>query len=157
MSTSEDFEKAVIELRERIGDSIAMVCTRAPDGSLHTRPMEVAEIDEAGSLWFVVDGDAEWVTGLRPHEAVNCSVAGKKSWVSVAGRASVHHDPSKAHRLWSDHSNLPDPSDDRVRLLEVAADTVEYWDSPSGVLGRMVGLAKRAVGADDTVTGQIDL
>lgn len=158
MTAKEDFEQAVVELRERIGDqTIAMVCTRAPDGSLHARPLEVAEVDDAGSLWFVVDGDADWVAGLRPHEALNCSVSAKNSWVSIAGRASIHRDPAKAHRLWSEQVALPGPGDDRVRLLEVAADSVEYWDSPSGVIGRMVGLAKRAVGANDTVTGQIEL
>ena len=145
MATSD----AIIQLRELVGDAtIAMLTSATPSGGLHSRPLTLGEIDDHGNLVFLVDGDADWVRGLKFGEQVNVSLADhdERTWISVAGNASISGDRATIDRLWSPAAELffPEGKDSpRLRVLEVRAGTVEYWDAPSSRL-KMLALAAGA-------------
>ena len=95
---------AVIQLRSLVGDQpVAMVTTTSPGGGLHARPLTLAEIDDHGTLWFLVDAEADWVRGLGANETVNVSFSddNESRWVSVAGAATVTGDRATIDRLWT--------------------------------------------------------
>lgn len=162
MTTSD----AIIKLRELIGEArVGMLTTETPAGELHSRPLTVGEIDDNGNLHIIVDADADWVRGLKAGEQINLSIINDddRVWVSVAGKATVHEDRAKIHRLWTPAADLffsGGADSPNARLLTIAATTADYWDAPSGAVQRLVVIAKAALG-DATAklgdSGSIDL
>ncbi len=151
--------QAIIKLRELVGENpVGMLATSAPDLELHARPLTLAEIDDDGRLWFVIDTTADWVEGVRFADAVNFSVADGSSatWVSVAGRAEVVNDPARIDRLWSRATEQffgEGKDSDAVGLLSVTPASVEYWDAPSSAIKRMALMVRSAVFDDPSEMG----
>lgn len=149
MSTSED----VIKLRSLVADHrIAMICTSAPSGELHSRPLKTQEIDDAGTFWFLVSSKADWVAGLAADEPVNLGYTDDddKTWVSVAGDARVTEDDARVDRYRRQAEKSDTRIDDAdVRLLSVIPGTVEYWDAPAGRIEALAMKAAKAIGKDE--------
>jgi len=109
-----------------------MVATTAEDGSMHARPMVIADIDAAGEVWFVTGEDS---AKLREVEGGGARALvtgqGKGRYASLSGRIDVIHDPTRVRALWKDawKTWLPDGGDAAaITLLRLRPEIGEYWD-----------------------------
>jgi general stress protein 26 len=142
-----DDTRKVAELIKGAG-RIAMLTTRAPDGTLVSRPMALQEVEFDGDLWFFADAGSRKVAHVGADPQVNVAVGAASTWVSLTGGATVTRDPAKKRELWSTvvEAWFPDgPDAEHVVLLRVEAWSAEYWDTPGGRVASLISLAKAKV------------
>jgi len=141
----EDRKKLVEALRRF--DTL-MVTTRATNGTIHARPMAVAEVDDVGEVWFVTAKQSDKVAEVESDD--EALVTGQESgrYVSLSGELDVIHDPEKIAALWKPTWNVwfPEGKDDPSAVLLRLRPTVgEFWLS-GGLKGvRYVFEAARAL------------
>ena len=135
----------------------AMLTTRAPGGSLRSRPLITLDTDTSGVLWFLVRADSELAREIEDSPRVNLSYANTADgkFLSVSGTAEVGRDRARAAELWSPVFAVwfSGPDDSNLAVLRVAAEQVEYWDSPFTPIGRLVGYVKALVTGDNSAMG----
>ena len=161
-ATGNNSSAGIAKVHDLIKDQrTAMLTTRAANGSLVTRPMTCQEAEFVGILWFLgwLDGDA--ATQIQADPKVNVAFTKEGAWVSIAGTASVSHDPAKARELWSPFAKAYfqcEAEDPKVGVMRVEAESAEYWDSPGKPI-QLLGIAKALVtgsepdqGDNETVT-----
>jgi general stress protein 26 len=135
------------QLMQKIG--FCMLTTR--DGEvLRSRPMAAHVQPEEGMVYFLTDARQHKDDEISEDPAVCLAFAdtsGQK-YVSVSGHAKVLDDRSKVHELWSTPAKAwwQNKDDPNIRILSVAPEDAEYWDSP----GTAVSYIKMAAAA---VTG----
>ncbi len=138
------------------GIRIAMMATAEPNGVLRSRPMATQDMEFDGDLWFFTHASAPKVDDVESHQQVNLSYAkpGDNLFVSVSGTAQLVRDRQKMQDLWKPllkawfPNGLEDPD---LALLKVTVDSAEYWDAPSGIMGRLYVAAKGlATGGKDS-------
>lgn len=134
------------------GLQFAMVATADPshEGMWKSRPLSLAGQD-GPVLSFLVGADADWVEGLEHASSpttVTFSDQTKNVWVAVQGSARTTNDRARIAELWNvgAGSYFDGKDDPKVRVLEVTVDYGEWWESPSGRIGRAVTLASAALG-----------
>lgn len=126
---------------------IAMLTTVCSDGRLHSRPMVTQRVDFDGDLWFFTLRETEKVDDVHKDKHVNVAYqsADGNRFVSVAGRAKVITDRSKAEELWWPglKAYFPNGLDDpKLALLRVTVESAEYWESPAAPIVRLAGFVK---------------
>ena len=124
---------------------IAMLTTRAPDGTLTSRPMALQEVEFDGDLWFFAARDSRKVLHVTADPQVNVGVGSADTWVSLTGTARVVQDDAKKRELWNSvveawFPNGPDAAD--VVLIQVEGESAEYWDTPGGRIATVLSFAK---------------
>jgi general stress protein 26 len=143
--------EALAKLRELIGDiNIAMFTTVATDGTLRSRPMATLQVEANGAFWFFTADDSPKVEEIYDNRQVSLAYAAreKQSYVSVSGLARLLRDPAKTRELWTPMAKIwfpKGPDDPRLALIRVEMSAAEYWDSPSGKMVLLIGLAKLAL------------
>ena len=134
-------------------------------GRLVSTPMGTQDFEDPGTVWFITELDTDKVAAIRQRPEVNVAYASDKGWVSLAGRAVVSEDRAKLEELWdvSVSAYMPgDAQDPNNGLLEITADTAEYWESP-GKAALLVQLVKgvltddKAQDEDDDTSGVVQL
>ncbi|HDS1140067.1 TPA: pyridoxamine 5'-phosphate oxidase family protein [Stenotrophomonas maltophilia] len=141
----------IAQLAELIKDvEVAMFTTTGVDGRLYGRPLATQQVSFDGDLWFVITADSPKVAeiALDPHVNVAYASPSKNTYVSVAGRARIVDDRAKIEELWSPAMKLffPGGKDDpNLRLIQVRADSAEYWDGPGTLLGTALNFVLSAV------------
>ena len=116
----------------------ANVTTRSSDGSLYSRPLAVLTDDFSGKVWFFTQDPSPKTEDVAHDSHVNVSYADGASHISLAGTATVTRDPALIEKFWNPwvEAWFPEGKDDpSVSLLEITADSVEYWhvDKPGVV------------------------
>jgi len=138
------------------GIRIAMMTTTESNGVLRSRPMATQDMEFDGDLWFFTYADAPKVDDVEGHQQVDLSYTKTDDnlFISISGTAQVVRDHKKMKHLWKPllkawfPKGLEDP---RLALLKVTVDSAEYWDAPSGVMGRLYVAAKGlATGGKDS-------
>ena len=129
------------------GIRIAMLTTVDDDGAPWSRPMAIQEREFDGDLWFFTSADSEKIEHIERNARVGVSFSkpSDNEYVVMAGTASVSNDRDKIRELWSEPARawFPDgPDSPTLRLIRVAADRAEYWDSPASVVAYAFGYAK---------------
>lgn len=123
----------VKRLKELLEDfNTAMMVTRGTDGSLHSRPMAVADVAPNGDMWFVTDRGSGKMDEIAADSHVNVVMQGGGSFVSLSGRVSPVEDRGKVAEVWNEHMRVwfPGGQDDpRLVLLRVDANEGEFWDN----------------------------
>ena len=79
------------------------------------------------------------------------------TYLSVAGQARVVRDRALVERFWNDAMKafFPGGKDDPdVVLIEVAVDTIEYWDGPGSWIGKAATFVVARVTGDADVMGE---
>ena len=141
-------DEAIRKLGEMIsGIRIAMLTTAQLDGTLRSRPMATQQAEFDGDLWFFTSKSSPKSDEIRHDSHVNVSYADSEGqrYVSVSGTATLVDDREKAKELWNPlykawfPKGLDDPD---LTLVKVDVHQAEYWDSPSGVMVHIVGVAK---------------
>ncbi|MES2639303.1 MAG: pyridoxamine 5'-phosphate oxidase family protein [Myxococcota bacterium] len=128
--------------RERFQDIIekfdmAMLVTTALDGSLHGRPMSIAQIEESGRVWLVTGRHSGKIDEVTSNPEVAITFQNGQRFAALAGRARVVTDAAKVKELWSEPWRVwfPDgPEDTNLVLLDIETSAGEYWDN-TGVSG----------------------
>jgi protease I len=136
--------KQIGKLWELIKDiRVAMLTTREPDGSLHSRPMGTQLKKFEGTLWFFTalhSPKQEEVAGDQ-HVSVTYADPKQHRYVSVTGRARVvpaARDRQRAEELWTPldiylRAWFPRGLDDpELGLMSVEVERAEFWDAPAG-------------------------
>lgn len=130
------------------GLRIAMVTT-VSDGALRARPLTVLEVD-GQTLRFLVAGDAEWIVDIegRPSPAqASFAYPDENMFVALSCTARVSRDRSVINRLWTPAATafFEDADDPRITVLELAVESGEYWDGPSGGVGQALAFVRAVV------------
>ena len=135
----------------------AMFTTRAPDGTLVSRPMALQEVEFDGDLWFFAAADSRKIAHLATDPRVNVAIASSDTWVSVAGTGRVVQDDAKKSELWNSIVEAWFPkgeTDPGVVLVQVEAESAEYWDSPGGKIATVLSFAKAKVTGNPYTGGE---
>jgi general stress protein 26 len=157
MATPEELEH-LARLMEKI--DIAMLTTRGGDGRLYSRPLSTQCADFDGErVWFMTSASTPKVAEIQQHPAVNVAYASAdaNTYLSVAGQARVVRDRALIERFWNDAMKafFPGGKDDPdLVLIEVAVETVEYWDGPGSWIGKAAAFAVARVTGDDEALGE---
>jgi general stress protein 26 len=125
----------VWDLMKKIG--FAMLVTQ--DGSkLRARPMAAYVERDENAIYFLTDAKRHKDEEIARNPSINLSFAdaGSQKYVSVSGTASVGNDRAKIKELFSTPAkawwdNADDPN---IRVLKIAPDDAEFWDSPGSVI-----------------------
>lgn len=148
MSDTKTRDEAISKLADLIKDvRIAMLTTVADDGSLHSRPMAVQQVEFDGDLWFFTREDSPKVYEIEQEFHVNVAFSdpSAQNYVSVSGTARLVHDKAKAEELWNPALKawFPDGLDDpQLALLQIEVKNAEYWDAPSSTIAHVAGIIK---------------
>lgn len=115
----------------------AMLTTHGRDGTLHARPMIVAEIDNNGDVWLMSDVRAEKVEEVGEDARASVTMQSDSRFATLSGKTEVVRDTARMQRLWNASWQVwfPEgPTDDKLVLLKVQTQHGEFWDN-AGVQG----------------------
>lgn len=126
------------------GQRFVMMTTRAADGALVSRPMTVQEVDDWVFRFITQDDNA--VTSESDGQQVNLAVMDGNTYVSVSGTGRVERDVAKKRELWDrlTEAYAGQPDDPANVILEITAESGEYWDGGNPV-AHALSLAKAAL------------
>lgn len=157
-----DSNDGAAKVREIIKSTrIALLTHVDGEGRLLAKPMATQEVDFDGTVRFIAERGSDQVRDLQQQPSVNVAYAGDGAWVSLTGRARVVDDVAKLKELWNTFTDawLEDgPENPENVLIEIDADTAEYWEAPGGskvtqvanlVKAKVTG--KRAEGENEVV------
>lgn len=131
----EDLKRSFLEVLGHF--DTGMLCTRNPDGTLHARPMSIAEVRENGDVWFVTGVGSGKIEEVLKDSSVLVTCQSKTRFLSLSGVAELVGDETKVEQLWREawRAWFPEGKDDpKLVLLHVHATAAEYWDE-SGTRG----------------------
>ena len=131
----EDVQKKLVEVLKSFDN--VMVATTAEDGTVHARPMAVAEVDDQGVMWFVTAIESGKVDETKKDE--RALVTGQKGnlFVSLSGTMGIVRDRQRIEALWKPAWKVWFPNgkeDPSITLMRLTPETGEYWDN-QGVKG----------------------
>lgn len=126
---------------------VAMMTTRAADGSLVSRPLQTLELDENGELIFFTAAESRKVDELTEDATVNLAYAdpGERRYVSVRGRARMDRDDDTIRELWSPAQKIffPEGKDDpNLMVLRVRVQDASYWEAAGNFVARAFDFAR---------------
>lgn len=133
------------ELMKKIG--FAMLVTQDGD-RLRARPMSAYVERDDNAIYFLTDARHHKDEEIAHNPNVNVSFAdaGDQKYVSVSGTAVVSNDRAKIKQLFSTPAKAwwNSAEDPNIRVLKIAPESAEYWDSPGSVIS-YVKMAAAAV------------
>ncbi|WP_375414852.1 pyridoxamine 5'-phosphate oxidase family protein [uncultured Bradyrhizobium sp.] len=142
--TSHDVDRAW-ELMKKIG--FAMLVTRDGD-KLRARPMSAHVERDNNAIYFLTDARRHKDDEIARNPNINLSFAdaGDQKYVSVSGTAEVSNDRAKIKELFSTPAKAwwDSAEDPNIRVLKIAPEDAEFWDSPGTVIS-YVKMAAAAV------------
>lgn len=138
--------KSELELTTEImkDTRIAILTYRSASGDLVSTPMGTQDFEDPSTVWFITEVTSDKVAAIKSDPRVNVSYSSDKGWVSLAATAKVNMDRDKLTELWDASAGIfmtGGPNDAENGLLEVTANTAEYWESP-GKVTSVVQMAK---------------
>ena len=138
---------------------IAMMVTRATQGTMHSRPMASVQKDFDGTLWFMTRESSPKIDEIEksPDVLLAYSHAPAQHYVSITGRARIVRDKAKIKELWSEADRVwfpKGPDDPEIALLAVDVDQAEYWDAPSSAMIVAYGYAKARLSGESPDLGE---
>lgn len=163
MSDERTHSEHVDRVWELIGKGrIAMLVTW--DGERQrARPMAAMPDREAHAIYFLTDLSGAKDDQIEQFPIVTLTFADQRhnTYVAVTGRATVSNDRARIRELWSPFVKAwwDSPDDPGLRMLKVAPDDAEYWDSPGGPVAEVKMLAAAVTGGKPElgVNARVDL
>ncbi|WP_144999875.1 pyridoxamine 5'-phosphate oxidase family protein [Kocuria rhizophila] len=139
------------------GTRIAMLTHVDENGRLVSKPMATQEVDFDGTVRFIAERASDQGMDIQKNPNVNLAYSGNGAWVSLSGKARIVNDTDKLRELWSSFTGSwleGGPENPNNVLIEIDADTAEYWDTPGGSkVTQVVNLIKAKV-TGNTVDGE---
>jgi general stress protein 26 len=132
------------------GMTVGMLTTQTPDGTSHSTPMLVHDIDETGWLWFLTDRPSRKACELsrNPLATIAFQSPTGDRYVSVQGTAVVVRDDVRLRELSNPtlRSWFPRSSGDpEIVLVAVRVLRAEYWLAPRTRMARVLGSVRAVV------------
>jgi general stress protein 26 len=129
------------------GIEVAMLTTRAADGSMVSRPLETLALDGNGELVFFTAADSGKIGELEADPAVNLAYAHPSDhrFVSVRGHARISRDRATIDELWSMTQAIffPQGKDDpNLVVLRVRVRDAAYWEPAGNFIARALDFAR---------------
>lgn len=124
-----------------------ILITRIDDRE-HGRPMTIAAIEGANTLWFATTRSSPKSEEIRRDTRVSVTFQSRKRFVALSGTAELVDDRSKIHELWRPSWRLwftrgkDDPS---IVLIRVTVKDAEFWDNAGAVGIRFAFKAAKAL------------
>ncbi|GIW97092.1 MAG: hypothetical protein KatS3mg111_0425 [Pirellulaceae bacterium] len=149
-----DHLESVRHLRQIIENApVVMLTTVDPSGMLFSRPMVNINREFDGDFWLFTEFDDPKANEIRADSHVNVSIADidHGRYASLSGTAKLVEDPKRVELLWTPECAewFPDgPENSSLVLIHVEVATAAYWDRKQGVMGKLVGLLRRAITGD---------
>ena len=119
------------------GFDVGILTTQTGEGELRGRPMALAQVTEAGSVYLATSITSPKVAEIADNPAVAVLLQDSKRWVSLSGHARVLRDRVLIDKLWSEGWKIWFPkgkADPDLVLIAVDVNEGEYWDN-SGMRG----------------------
>lgn len=140
-------EKKLSELVEMIEDiRVAMMTTVGDEGRIESRPMAVMRADPDGSVWFYTKDGTHKLEHLR-HLNLSFADRDDANYLSICGSGTVVRDRATIEQLWSPAAKpwFPDgPDDPTLVALKIEPESIDYWDSSSSRMVRLMEMARAA-------------
>lgn len=139
----------------------ALFTTRGVDGApIHARPMAYRKVEGDGDLWFFTKRDSRKVKELaaEPRCLVAFADPRQQTFVTIAGRSAIVADRDRVAALWSEiyRAWFPGgPADENVVLIRVAAESAEYWDTPTSAVVYAFGYLKALATGKPSHAGEV--
>lgn len=161
-----DADVAIQTLKRLLaGIDYAMLTSRAHDGALDSRPVQVLQIDADAALWLFTNSASGKVEEVRADAHVNLAFAdlARKRFVSVTGDAEIIADRKKVDELWTAAQTIFFPrgrDDPELTLLRIEPICARYWDGNETPLGMLLKFGKallRGEASDLGASGRLDL
>jgi general stress protein 26 len=132
-------------------DTAMLVTHSGKSAPLHARPMAVAETSEDGSVWFITGQDTPKVDEIQHDSELVATFQHERQFLSVSGRAELHHDRARIHKVWKESFRawFNGKDDPNIVLIRLNPSSAEYWDN-TGLKGLKFALKVAAA----YVTGQ---
>jgi len=120
------------------------------NGKLFSRPIAYADVDDDNTIWFFTDIHSEKIDDIINDDQVNFSFANQSdnSYVSISGQARIVNDDTIIEDKWSYFVKawFPEGKDaERLTLIKVIPDSVQYWDGSSSKVVMLYDMAKALV------------
>jgi general stress protein 26 len=156
---------AIKQLKDIVdsAETCFFVTTTYSGASSGARPMSVREVDEQGSLWFLMASDSHTVAEIAIDPAVTLFVQGSahSEFLHLKGHATVSADKARIKELWNPvyKTWFTEGEDDpRINVVKVVLADAYYWDNKHG--DAVAGI-KMMIGAvigktlDDSIEGKL--
>jgi len=125
----------------------------------HARPMAIAEIEGASTIWFVTSTASPKAKELVADCRVAITCQSDKKYLAMSGVATLVTDRAKIAQLWKESWKVwfPDGKDaPDIGLVRVTVHDAEFWDN-AGMKGvRYVFEAVRAYIAGEKVKDSVE-
>jgi len=125
----------------------AMLITRHGDQN-HARPMAIAEVDGASTLWFVTTIDSPKAEEIHQDARVSVTFQSDRKFVALSGSSALVREPERIAALWKETWKVWFPkgkTDPSIALIKVNVEDAEFWDNAGGKGLRYVYEAVKAV------------
>ena len=109
----------------------ARLLTRHGDTN-HARPMAIAEMEGANTLWFITSIDSPKVDEIRHDERVSVILQSERKFIALSGISTVVRDRERIDALWKETWKIWFPkgkADPSIALLRVDVEDAEFWDN----------------------------
>ena len=126
----DDKKQKLVEILKKL-DTVMLV-TEGSSGSMHGRPMAIADVEPNGDLWFVTSRSSEKTRELSADSRALATAQGSDLYASVSGRVTMVDNRPKVHELWKEMWKVwfPKGKDDpEIVLLHLRPDAGEYWSN----------------------------
>ena len=157
---------AAAKIKELVDDSPnCFFCTRPSRGSPGARPMNVRQVDDDGTLWFLSASDSYKNKELEADPDVQLYFKGSKhsDFMQLNGRATISTDLGKIRELWEPIIKTwftEGVNDPRITVIKVVPSDGYYWDTKHGnavagvkmLIGSMIGKT-----LDDSIEGKLQV
>jgi len=137
LASSEKSPETVSHLVALLRDfDSATLVTRSRSGSLHGRPMSIAQVEDNATIWFITSVASAKVEEVAEDARSMVTLQSSSRFVCLNGNAELVFDPERIRALWKDsyrvwYDGAKDPD---IVLVKVTPFDAEYWDN-SGAAG----------------------
>jgi len=111
----------------------AMLVTHGDEDHLRARPMVIAQVEDAGQVWFLTSAETAKAHEIEHDARVHLVCQNDRSaYLSIGGRASLEHDRTRLNQLWNErfHTWFPGGKEDPgLALIAFTPEVGEYWDT----------------------------
>ena len=109
----------------------AILVTHGSNSEFHARPMEIAEIEDSGDIYFSTSATSPKIDEISAEPNSLIVLQSENQFAAIKGTATVTRDTATIARLWSEDWRVwfPKGKDDpSLRLIHFRAQAAEFWD-----------------------------
>ena len=134
-----DRNEAQAKLWGMIKDIKVAMLTSWDGSQMHSRPMHGHQEEFEGRLYFFTRHDSGKTAEIGRYDQINLAYADidDNNYVSIAGKGRVITDRARIEKYWSPMASAWFPKgleDPNLALIEVDADSAQYWDSTDSTM-----------------------